>query len=60
MEGSLNKRLELAKAVMKEMEKEGFSRGEAESFPRLLDSLIKQNNEQFRREKPFVVYSGQR
>lgn len=55
---SLNRRLKLAEEVMQEMEKRGFSQGEAEIFPKLLDSIIKQNNERFIKEKPFVVFKG--
>lgn len=50
------KRAEYAEEILKEMEQRGFDQGEAEMFPQLLETMIKQNNERFIKEKPFVVF----
>ena len=49
-------RMELVYRIMEEMERCGFDQGEAEIFPRLLEETIRQNNERFLKEKPFVIF----
>ena len=51
-------RKKFAEEIMEEMEKRGFDQGEAEIFPNLLESTIKQNNERFIKDKPFAIYKG--
>ena len=47
---------ELTKDVMEEMEKRGFTVGEAEEFPEKLKSALQRNSERFAKEKPFAVF----
>lgn len=56
MKTPLRVRVALVEEIMEKMEELGLDQGEAERFPRLLETYIEQNNERFIKEKPFVVY----
>ena len=44
------------KEIMKEMEKRGFTRGQAEQVPVKLKEELKINSERARKSKPFTVH----
>lgn len=50
------KQVALVKLVMERMEKEGFDKEDAETFPEVLATKIKENNERFEKEKPFAIF----
>ena len=50
------KQVVLAKQVMESMERENFDKEDAETFPEVLAAKIKENNERFEKEKPFVIF----
>lgn len=51
----MNKVVGYLQEVKKEMEKRGFTRGDAEHFADMLKRDIKENNERLERKKPFIV-----
>ena len=51
----MNKVVEYLQEVKGEMEKRGFTRGDAEHFAKMLERDVKANNERLERRKPFIV-----
>lgn len=45
--------------VEEEMQKRGFTRGDAEHFAQMLARDIKENNERIENQKPFIVCNNQ-
>jgi len=44
-----------AARILEEMQKSGWTQGEAELLPKYLESAIKQNSERIRKLKPFAI-----
>lgn len=44
-----------ARELLKEMESNGWNRGEVEQFPKYLEGAIKANNKRLEATRPFVV-----
>lgn len=42
--------------ILSEMEKRGFTQGEAELLPKLLHNAIEENSKRFEYHKPFAVF----
>lgn len=47
---------EYARNILAEMEKLGFTQGEAELLPRILSEQIEENSKQLEYHKPFAVF----
>lgn len=47
---------EYARNILEEMEKLGFTQGEAELLPKLLSEQIEENSKRFEYHKPFAVF----
>ena len=44
------------KEIMKEMEKRGFTQGQAEAVPSKLQEELNMNSERARKSEPFIVH----
>ena len=42
--------------ILSEMEKRGFTQGEAELLPKMLERSIEENSKRFEYHKPFTVF----
>lgn len=45
-----------AQEILLEMEKRGFTQGEAELLPKLLSEQLEENSKRFEYHKPFAVF----
>lgn len=52
----MNNVSEYAREILLEMEKRGFTQGEAELLPKLLSEQIAENSKRFEYYKPFAVF----
>lgn len=55
----MNKVVRYLQEVEEEMQKRGFTRGDAEHFAQMLARDIKENNERIENQKPFIVCNNQ-
>ena len=52
----MGKTSQLAKEILEEIEKRGFTQGEAELLPQFLSRQIEENSKRLEYNKPFAVF----